>query len=170
MKFCPECGAKVEGMKFCPECGFKINEGTKETPEKASPDLSTLEKINQEKTILEFSTFLFGMEDKKASVAKGIDLSLPRENYTLTNQRIIIEKQKVMTSRREIELMDIAKVEVKQGIKEKIMGVGDIEIELNDREIVTFHRIKNPFDIKDVIRKEVQNCKLKNNTDYRMNL
>ncbi|MCI7304073.1 MAG: zinc ribbon domain-containing protein [Clostridiales Family XIII bacterium] len=24
MKFCPECGTKVEGMKFCPECGYKI--------------------------------------------------------------------------------------------------------------------------------------------------
>lgn len=25
MKFCPECGTKVEGMKFCPECGYKIS-------------------------------------------------------------------------------------------------------------------------------------------------
>ena len=24
MKFCPECGTKVEGMKFCPECGYRI--------------------------------------------------------------------------------------------------------------------------------------------------
>lgn len=27
MKFCPECGAKVEGMKFCPECGNKLDAG-----------------------------------------------------------------------------------------------------------------------------------------------
>ena len=170
MKFCPECGNNIEGAKFCPECGYKV--GGVATVEKSdsAAGLSTLEKVNTEKTILEFSTFLFGMEDKKASVAKGIDLSLPRENYTLTNQRIIIEKQKVMTSRREIELLDISKIDVKQGIKEKIMGVGDIEIELNDREIVTFRRIKNPFDIKDTIRKEVQNSKLKSNTDFRMNL
>lgn len=26
MKFCPECGAKVEGMKFCPECGYKLED------------------------------------------------------------------------------------------------------------------------------------------------
>ena len=26
MKFCPECGTKIEGMKFCPECGFKNTE------------------------------------------------------------------------------------------------------------------------------------------------
>lgn len=25
MKFCPECGAKVEGMKFCPECGHSLS-------------------------------------------------------------------------------------------------------------------------------------------------
>lgn len=171
MKFCPDCGNNIEGVKFCPECGYKVGGATPIVEKSDSAaSLSTLEKVNTEKTILEFSTFLFGMEDKKASVAKGIDLSLPRENYTLTNQRIIIEKQKVMTSRREIELLDISKIDVKQGIKEKIMGVGDIEIELNDREIVTFRRIKNPFDIKDTIRKEVQNSKLKSNTDFRMNL
>ena len=54
--------------------------------------------------------------------------------------------------------------------KTQIIGVGNIDIELNVREIISFHQIKNPFEIKDAIHKEVQNCKLKSNTDYRLNL
>lgn len=28
MKYCPECGAKLNGMpKFCPKCGTKLSEG-----------------------------------------------------------------------------------------------------------------------------------------------
>ena len=162
MKFCPECGNNIEGAKFCAECGYKVG-GAVTSAESKTSDLT------KEDTILEFSTFLFGMEDKKASVAKGIDLSLPRENYTLTNQRLLIEKQKLTTSRDEIELTDITKIDVKQGLKDKVMGVGDIMIETASGATV-LKRIKSPFDIKDAIRKAVKDCTLRNNIEYRLDL
>lgn len=162
MKFCPECGNNIEGAKFCAECGYKVG-GAVTSAEAKTNDLT------KEDTILEFSTFLFGMEDKKASVAKGIDLSLPRENYTLTNQRLLIEKQKLTTSRDEIELTDISKIDVKQGLKDKVMGVGDITIETASGATV-LKRIKSPFDIKDAIRKAVKDCTLRNNIEYRLDL
>jgi len=162
MKFCPECGNNIEGAKFCAECGYKVG-GAVTSAESKTSDLT------KEDTILEFSTFLFGMEDKKASVAKGIDLSLPRENYTLTNQRLLIEKQKLTTSRDEIELTDISKIDVKQGLKDKVMGVGDITIETASGSTV-LKRIKSPFDIKDAIRKAVKDCTLRNNIEYRLDL
>ena len=162
MKFCPECGNNIEGAKFCAECGYKVG-GAVTSAETKTSDLT------KEDTILEFSTFLFGMEDKKASVAKGIDLSLPRENYTLTNQRLLIEKQKLTTSRDEIELTDISKIDVKQGLKDKVMGVGDITIETASGATV-LKRIKSPFDVKDAIRKAVKECTLRNNIEYRLDL
>lgn len=164
MKFCPECGNNIEGAKFCPECGYKVGGAANNSAAAKTADLM------QENTLLEFSTFLFGMEDKKASVAKGIDLSLPRENYTLTNQRLLIEKQKLTTSRDEIELTDISKIDVKQGLKEKVMGVGDITIETTDGAVTVLKRIKSPFDIKDTIRKAVKDCTLRNNIEYRLDL
>jgi hypothetical protein len=40
MKFCPECGAKLEGSpKFCPECGTKFTQTTEgESPPAAAPE------------------------------------------------------------------------------------------------------------------------------------
>lgn len=164
MKFCPECGNNIEGAKFCAECGYKVGGAATNSAATKTNDLM------KEDTLLEFSTFLFGMEDKKASVAKGIDLSLPRENYTLTNQRLLIEKQKLTTSRDEIELTDITKIEVKQGLKDKVMGVGDIAIETSGNASTILKRIKNPFEIKDAIRKAVKDCTLRNNIEYRLDL
>jgi hypothetical protein len=33
VKFCPECGAKIESAKFCAECGSKLTPGAKFCPE-----------------------------------------------------------------------------------------------------------------------------------------
>lgn len=164
MKFCPECGNNIEGAKFCAECGYKVGGAANNSAAEKTADLM------KEDTLLEFSTFLFGMEDKKANIAKGIDLSLPRENYTLTYQRLLIEKQKLTTSRNEIELPEITKIDVKQGLKEKVMGVGDITIETSDNSNTILKRIKNPFEIKDAIRKAVKACTLRNNIEYRLDL
>src|SRR5208283_5367288 len=40
MKFCPECGAKLEGSpKFCPECGIKFTQTTEgESPPAPAPE------------------------------------------------------------------------------------------------------------------------------------
>lgn len=173
MKFCPDCGNNIEGMKFCTECGYKVESvQQQETIESSVSNASPMghEKLNEEKTIMEFSTYLFGMEDKKKSFGKGIDLSFPRENYTLTNQRVLIEKQGLTKKRSDIELIDIKKVDVKQGMKEKLMGVGDIVLELEEGTETVMKRLKDPFAIKDSIRKEVKLIKLQNNIEFRMDL
>ena len=40
MKFCPECGAKVEGLKFCPECGYKLDGSQEPVPATPKPAVS----------------------------------------------------------------------------------------------------------------------------------
>lgn len=169
MKFCPECGAKVEGMKFCPECGNKLDAGqsTVTTQE------NTLVTEETEKTILEFSTFMFGLEDKKKSIGGNIDLSLPQYNYTLTSERLfIVKKGYVAAKKDEIELYKIKDVAVKQGLKDKLIGIGNIEIHSVDESspLLLLKQIKNPEEIKEAIRLAVKNAKQKMNMRYEQNI
>lgn len=169
MKFCPECGAKVEGMKFCPECGNKLEgDQTKEIVLDSSSEVEETER-----TILEFSTFMFGLEDKKKSIGGNIDLSLPQYNYTLTSERLfIVKKGYVAAKKEEIELYKIKDVAVKQGLKDKIIGIGNIEIHSVDEStpILLIKQIKNPEEIKEAIRSAVKSAKQKMNMRYEQNI
>ena len=172
MKFCPECGTKVEGLKFCPECGNRVNY---ETPNNASvPNQSTsIPSQSEERMLLEFSTFMFGLEDKQKSIAKGIDLSLPQFNYTLTNERLIIVKKGYIASQKdEIELYKIKDIAVKQDIKDKVLGIGTIEILSVDENtpIIILKQIKNPEYVKEAIRSAVKNSKANLNIHYRQDI
>lgn len=164
MKFCPECGNNIEGMKFCSNCGFKVDGGI--TTDAGNKH----ESLNKEKTITTFSTHLFGMEDKKQNIGGKIDLSLPRVNYTLTNQRILLERKNLTTKREEIELGDIIKIDVKQGLKEKVLKIGHIVLNLNDGREVMFKQLQNPYEIKDQIRAATQNYQTRSKIDYRVDL
>ena len=47
MKFCPECGTKVEGMKFCPECGHDLRKmGANPNALPALEDMTIPEELN----------------------------------------------------------------------------------------------------------------------------
>lgn len=166
MKFCPECGTKIEGLKFCPECGKKLSE------EQSTVVESTINSTS-EKTLLEFSTFMFGLEDKKKNIAKGIDLSLPQYNYTLTTERLfILKKGYIGAKKEEIELYKIKDVIVKQGIKDKILGIGSIELFSVDEStsVLVLKQLKNPEEIKESIRSAVKTAKSNLNIGYRQEI
>lgn len=171
MKFCPECGTNIEGMKFCGNCGYKVEStGTIEVP--ANEPIETAVD-DDERELLKFSTYMFGMENQKASIGGKFDLTLPKENYILTDQRLIIEKQGVVTKKREdIELYLIKDINIKQGLKEKMLKVGDIEIISHDKStpMVTFKRIQNPLQIKEEIRSALRNVKKTMSVSYREEL
>lgn len=161
MKFCPDCGTNVENMKFCPECGFKIGDSV---PSKQEVTISD----NAEETILEFSTYLFGLEGKK----KGF-VNMPTENYKLTNERLLIEKQGVVSKNRdEIELYSVKDIVVDQGIKDKLMKVGDIKIIGSDESTPTIilKRIKDPNEVKESIRRAVMNARKEVGISYRRDI
>lgn len=172
MKFCPECGTKVEGMKFCPECGFKIGAAEVAAEVTAESTQSSKAPSNEEQTILEFQTYMFGMENKKSAFGK-FELSIPQFRYILTSQRLIIEKVGVMTKQRdEIELFRVSDIIVNQGLKEKLAGIGDIEILSTDKStpILSIKRIKNPYDVKERIRQAVMALKNNMNINYRQEI
>lgn len=166
MKFCPKCGAKLqEGAKFCPECGQKL---INELPE-TSNDISN----NEEFTVQEFSTYMYGLEGSSKSISKNFSLSIPQMKYVLTNERLIIEKLGVVSSdKSEIELFKINDVSVKQNIKDKVMGVGDIIITSSDSDTpkLTLKRIKDPLPVKEKIRSTSKDLKNKLNLVYKRNI
>jgi len=168
MKFCPECGTKAEGMKFCPECGYKLGEVAAAAPT-PKPEV---EQPNAERTLLTFQTYMFGMENKKGMLG-GFQVSVPQHNYELTTERLLINKVGVMSTKRdEIELYKIKDVSVKQGMKEKLGGFGDIEIHSSDESHPTYtiKRIKDPNQVKEAIRRAVLDNKNNMNISYRQNI
>jgi uncharacterized Zn finger protein (UPF0148 family) len=172
MKFCPECGTKAEGMKFCPECGYKI---VAAAAAPVAPTAQTQQPIAEqtgESTLLKFQTYMFGMENKKGMLGK-FEVSLPQFNYELTTERLFIEKVGMISTKRdEIELYKIKDVTIKQGLKEKLGGFGDIEIQSSDKThpTLTLKRIKDPNEIKEAIRRAVLDNKNNMNISYRQNI
>ncbi|WOD61751.1 PH domain-containing protein [Niallia taxi] len=165
MKFCPECGTKAEGMKFCPECGYKLGEVAAAIETTTAPV-----ELNKEETLLlTFQTHMFGMENKKGMLGK-FEISIPQYNYELTTERLLINKVGVISTKKdEIELYKIKDVTVKQGMKEKLGGFGDIEIQSSDTSHPTYtiKRIKDPNNVKETIRCAVREIKNKMNISYK---
>ena len=156
MKFCPECGTNVEGMQFCGNCGHKIGVAAAT----ADPTITS-----GESRVLEFSTYMYGMEGKKAGF-----MSVPQENYTLTTERLIIEKQGMMSKKKDdIELFKINDIEVEQKMKDKMLGVGDVIVTSSDASHprLVMKRIKNPVEIRETLRNQVKAAKKEAGVTYR---
>lgn len=51
MKFCSECGSKVEGLKFCPQCGLKLDQSVKSNNAQGTNNVTTLESSKREPLI-----------------------------------------------------------------------------------------------------------------------
>lgn len=169
MKFCPECGNNIEGMKFCPECGFKVgvNSAT------STPVQQPTNTVSDEQVITEFNTFMFGLEGKKQNLTKNIDLSIPQMHYTLTNQRLIIEKLGVASSnKQEINLIRVNDVSYKQGLKDKVLGIGNVTVYSTDPSTpeILIKQIKDPEKIKEAIRSASLKAKENSNVQYRQDI
>lgn len=103
-----------------------------------------------EQTILEFENHLFGIKGNKEGLLK-----IPKEYYTLTNERLKIVKQGVVTqTKSDVELFKIKDISVKQKMKDKVMDLGDINIissDASDPEL-TLKKVKGPHDVREKIR------------------
>lgn len=151
MKFCPECGNNVEGMKFCSNCGKPVSTA------ESTPTQEIQSEQENERILLEFSTYMFGLEGQK----KGF-VNIPTYNYTLTTERLLIEKQGVITSKKdELELYKVKDIIVHQKLKDKMMKIGDIEIISADESTpkLMLRRIKEPYEVKEVIRAAVKTAR-----------
>ncbi|KYG34922.1 PH domain-containing protein [Alkalihalobacillus trypoxylicola] len=121
-----------------------------------------------EKTIMAFENHLFGIKGKKAGF-----LNIPKEYYELTNERLKITKQGVLTeTRSDIELFKIKDITVKQKMKDKMMDLGDIEIVSADESdpVLLLKQIKSPHDVREAIRKASKVSKELVGVSYRHDL
>lgn len=165
MKFCPECGNNIEGKKFCSECGYKVEGMTNVAPAPLEADA--------EKELLKFSTYMFGMDNQKANIGGKFDLTLPKFNYTLTTERLIIEKQGVVSKKQDdIELFLIKDINLIQGMKDKLLKVGDLEIISSDNSSpnILIKRIQEPKEVREIIRKAVREARKAEGLTYRQNI
>lgn len=165
MKFCPECGNNIEGKKFCSECGYKVEGMTNTAPESLEAET--------EKELLKFSTYMFGMDNQKANIGGKFDLTLPKFNYTLTTERLIIEKQGVVSKKQDdIELFLIKDINLIQGMKDKLLKVGDLEIISSDNSTpnILIKRIQEPKEVREIIRKAVREARKAEGLTYRQNI
>jgi|GEM_PF-6565400 len=124
--------------------------------------------MNEEKTLLEFETYLFGLNTNKEGILK-----IPTEHYELTNQRLKITKQGVLTeTKSDIELFKIKDINVTQKLKDKVMDVGDIEIISADesKPKLVLKRIKNPHEVREKIRSAVIAAREATGVTYRYDL
>jgi len=121
-----------------------------------------------EETILEFENHLFGIKGKKEGFLK-----IPKEFYTLTNERLKISKQGMMTeTKSDIELFKIKDISVQQKMKDKVMDIGDIVIISSDASDpqLTLKKIKGPHDIREKIRSAAKEARETAGVAYRQDV
>lgn len=120
----------------------------------------------EEKTILEFETYLFGIKGNDSGLIK-----IPREKYELTNERLKITKQGVIAeSKSDIELYKVKDITVIQKLKDKVMDIGDIEIMTVDNTKHILKRIKSPYDVRETIRNAAKEAREAVGVTYRVDL
>jgi hypothetical protein len=78
--------------------------------------------------------------------------------YILTNLRLIIRTGVISKREEQIELIRIKDLELIQGLKDRALGVGDIDIISTDENDSRMRLvdIRNPGEVKDVIWKAVR--------------
>lgn len=122
----------------------------------------------EETIILEFENHLFGIKGNKEGMFK-----IPKEHYTLTTERLKVNKQGVVTqTKSDIELFKIKDVTVQQKMKDKMMGVGDIEVISSDDSdpVLVLKNVKDPHDIREKIRDASKKAKQEAGITYRQNI
>lgn len=115
--------------------------------------------IDDEKVIMEFQTYLYGLEEKKQNVGGKFDVSIPIVKYTLTTERIIAEKQSAVSAmsskaRQEIELIHIDSVEVKKGIVDRVANKGDVILFIGGKK-TALKSIRDSEQVRNAIRSAV---------------
>lgn len=122
--------------------------------------------MSEEKTILQFETYMFGLKSNDSGFLK-----VPKEQYELTNERLKINKQGVIGAKKsDIELYIVKEISVSQKLKDKMMDVGDIEIITTDGANVVLKRIKSPQNVREQIRSAVKNAREAAGVSYRVDL
>lgn len=172
MKFCPECGNNVEGMKFCPSCGTKIPNGQQEQVAVAVAAAAPTSTITENVLWSGKQSILFGLNDKlRYKATDSIELKMKEDRYEITNYVVrIIHDSTTSTTEEVYNFEDIKDVKIKQGLKEKVQGIGDLVIYLINGSEVMMKGIKNPEEPKRIIMQQAIEYQRSRNIMYKKEL
>ena len=132
-------------------------------------------------------------EDMGAGVSRGAAMPMPKNNegvieyveekqiwrgrpyltigtvYELTNQRVRVIKGLLGNKIEEIELVRVRDTNVKQHVGERMLDVGDVTILSNDASApeLVLNNVKNPIEVRELIRKAVIEEKNRRGMRYR---
>lgn len=122
----------------------------------------------EETTILEFESYLFGMKGNKEGILK-----IPKEYYELTNERLKVKKQGVMTQTKyDMDLYKINDIRVYQRLRDKAMNVGTIYVESSEAydEMLVLKDVRDPHTVRETIRDATKKAKLEAGVTYRQEI
>ena len=161
MPFCSNCGKEYTyGSKFCSNCEAKLEDITTASAN-PQPQMGTAEEV----TI---------WEGKPAGLTARLKdkVNLNSTTYILTNQRIIVKSGLIGKKQEEIELYRVKDIQVKQSLKDRALGVGEIKIISTDStaSVLELEDVKNPVEVKEMIRKAVRAEKERHGIKYQERL
>lgn len=106
-----------------------------------------------------------GKPESLIDKAKG---KLNSVEYIITNERIRIKHGLIGKKEDEIDLVRINDIRVDQGIKDRVQGIGKIIVTTTDTLNPAFiiQSIKNPHEVKELLRKAIREEKERQNVRY----
>lgn len=82
--------------------------------------------------------------------------------YSLSEDRLFINKGLLTVTSEEILLYRVRDLSVKQTLGQRIFGVGTVILQSSDKTTptLTIENVKNPFEVKELIHKNVEEMKI----------
>jgi uncharacterized membrane protein YdbT with pleckstrin-like domain len=92
-----------------------------------------------------------------------------RVHYQITNERIRITKGMLGKDREDIELVRVQDIDVSQGMTERALGIGDINIRSHDQSHphVKLNNVANPTEVHEILRRAMLKARKKYNVTFR---
>lgn len=114
---------------------------------------------------MEEKTLWQGKPESIMDKAKG---KLNSIEYIITNERIRIKHGLIGKKEDEIDLVRINDIRVDQGIKDRVQGVGHIIVTTTDtlNPVLKLENIKNPHEVKELLRRAIREEKERQNVKY----
>ena len=138
LHYCPECGAEFDaGSKFCSECGAQLERVS--ASGRPSQSRSQPQAHQAEQVLWEGKPYL-------KEVTRNT-------TYTLTTQRLIIRTGLLGRSEEQIDLGRVKDIRLTQGLSDRMIGIGQIEVISTDPSTPSFRLmgVRDPRKVRDHI-------------------
>lgn len=91
-----------------------------------------------------------------------LGLPITFTKYSLSEDRLFINKGLLTVTSEEILLYRVRDLSVRQSLGQRIFGVGTVLVHSSDKSSPTLEieNVKNPFDVKELIHKNVEEMKI----------